>query len=94
MNVSRRKILGVVTGGAAGVGLVATLPGLKQITLGQSSRTSLRKRVQLVPVPGVKYRKRALDFMATARFKDPRSAIYGMRDPNVPFLIKVLEEET
>jgi len=44
-------------------------------------------------VPGVCYSETTLAFMARARFETPRQAIYGMKDPNIRFLIEHVQNE-
>lgn len=84
--MTRRQLLGIATGAGAAI-TVGMLPGLSGIRGGAKAPGSVR-RIKISPVPGVSYSKATLAFMHRARFETPRHAIYGMKDPNIPFLIQ------
>lgn len=67
---------------------VGMLPGLLHVG-GESARIkSACRSIRLAPVPGISYTAATLAFMERARFESPRQAVYGMKDPNIPFLIQ------
>lgn len=85
--VKRRQFLGYA--GAAGAALTVTLlPGLRSFVSGSVQSKDTRRAIKLSPVPGLFYTETTLAFMSRARFVTPRQAIYGMKDPNIPFLIE------
>lgn len=85
--MNRRQILGFA--GLAGAALtVGIVPGLRSVGASAGSAKSHRASIKLSPVPGVSYSPATLAFMARARFETPRQAIYGMKDPNIPFFIE------
>jgi hypothetical protein len=77
-----------LTGLAGSALTLGVLPGLGDQGGHGSSALRRSKLVKLSPLPGVSYRKRTLDFMERARFETPRQAIYGMKDPRIPFVIE------
>jgi hypothetical protein len=64
------------------------LPGLNGFSGSPALRKRAHRHIRLSPVPGFAYSAASLAFMGRARFESPRQAIYGMKDPNIPFLIQ------
>lgn len=67
---------------------VAMVPGLMNVSGGLGRSKSSRRCIKLSPVVGVSYSEATLAFMKRARFETPRQAIYGMKDPNIEFMIE------
>lgn len=85
--MNRRALLGMT--GAAGAALaVGMIPGLKGSGARTNRSSNAGKNIRICPVPGVSYSAATLAFMQRARFETPRQAIYGMKDPNIQFLIE------
>ena len=85
--MNRRTLLGMT--GAAGAALtVATLPGLRHLCGKPNGAVKCGRCVKLSPIAGISYSAATLAFMDRARFDTPRQAIYGMKDPNIQFLIE------
>jgi hypothetical protein len=70
---------------AGGVGMVATLPGVKMLERGTGGAAG---SIRLTPIPGKFYTESTLKFMHQARFKNARHAIRGMGNQNVEFFLE------
>jgi hypothetical protein len=85
--MKRRNILTLIGASTAAL-TVGTFPCLKSLSSSHRASHSPKRRLKLSPVPGVAYSESALAFMQRARFETPRQAIYGMKDPNIEFIIE------
>lgn len=70
---------------AGGVGMVATLPGVKMLDRRTGKTVGT---IKLSPIPGQFYTESTLEFMNKARFKNARHAIRGMGNQNVEFFLE------
>lgn len=85
--MTRRQLLGLSAGAGASL-TIGMLPGVKEICGKSIGKRAPLRLIKISPMPGIQYSQNALNFMSHARFETPRQAIYGMKDPNVEFLIE------
>ncbi len=85
--MKRRNLITLIGSSTAAL-TVATLPGLRLLCADKKVTKVQKRCIKISPLPGVVYRPAALAFMERARFDTPRQAIYGMKDPNVRFMIE------
>jgi hypothetical protein len=88
--MKRRNMLTLVGVSTAAL-TVATFPGLRQFCGGKALAKPRKRCIKISPIPGVTYTPSAIAFMGRARFENPRQAIYGMKDPNVRFIIEYVQ---
>jgi len=73
---------------SAGVGMVATLPGVKMLEHRRDKKADKDGAVKISPVSGGQYPESTLKFMSEARFKNARHAIHGMGNQNIEFFLE------
>jgi hypothetical protein len=81
--LTRKQFL-LCLGGAAGAGMLATLPGLGRVAKNNNKRDSVRD-VRVIPVKGVRYNNSFLEFIKDARFESPRHAIMSIGNPDLEY---------